>query len=263
MLLALLAAPAMADALVACDIVSIDAVLPPASRAEVPLDARVVAFPTYGGCVEAVRIGMRLSDAEGEILAETFHDLGEDLPVLLALEPEAPLPEDSQLLLEIWPDQGAANTVFFNFQTGAGWLQGVPEGDPLIGERELIATEDDLGWWVSVDLIARGIADPDDLSVLILNDAQGVARAAAPSGRDVRFITGWWVDDAPDEVCVELVQVDGGGQETGRSALTCGAPELRHIQPDEPSGRCDVGGGAGLMAALVAASAVIRRRRRP
>lgn len=188
---------------------------PAADAIDVPIDVRP-RLQLYGDCGGSPdwTFEVRAPGEGGAIYASLDATLDLNaLPVVIEVVPDADLPAETDLLLVATPTAdpyGAGYTREFAFRTGTGVVAGVT-GAPSVQVND--------AWWRKSDnyLGVNGeitpAADPDALSVL---------RVTGPGSEFTvfaEFPTTWVsfdapADEAPEEACITVVQIDGNGVES-------------------------------------------------
>ncbi|MCB9758576.1 MAG: hypothetical protein H6739_01925 [Alphaproteobacteria bacterium] len=270
----LFAAPAHADAaLVAsgdmapCMGTFVSDTRPLPESADVPVDARLVALLEDGGCPTQATFTLQLIqvDEGQEVLLDEATGRVELDPItsLLALEPSAELTPGQDYIFRILPPEGFGELVEIGFTAGDGVVTGPPEAAPDMEEfGSSYLKLDDGTFRVTLNASAIPAEDPDGLDLIMLIDDSDGAVLDVAGASDIPFLRGERIlDEAPDEVCVRAVQVDGAGREGPESEVMCGEPE--RIRNGPIARRCSTTGGfAGLFASLMGLMAATRRRRR-
>lgn len=178
-----------------------------------------------------------------------------------ALHPEAPLPAETDLLLRATPLDGYSSgyATEVPFRTGSQAATAA-SGPPTVELLEVSWTAD-AGVWLTASL-TPGPAEGD---VFLWLEGDGDRAGAVASGT-LPLGLGWFVAEAPAEVCVDAWQLDYTGAALG-PARACAAPTVD--DPDDTGdGNPTAEGGCGdaeptaSIAVLLALLPFLRRRHR-
>lgn len=225
----------------------------PASGAVAPGDARPALVFNDDGCQASTAPWMaRLVNAAGEIVPTTLGEGSDDVPAtwLIELFPDAALEVGQPYTVEVLQE----DELLFSseFTPSDATVAGI-DGEPTLAVDGL--------WWdtsegrLSAGLTLTAAADPDGLSVLQVRDSsvdRGIQTVVAPTDGPLHTDASWLDSRKPDEVCLQVRQIDGAGRATDWSDPVC----------EKARSSCStVGTGPALGAALLALGLAAGRRR--
>lgn len=248
----IIAAWAMAAVAQDCVNVEIGATIP-AEGAVVPTDTRI-AFE-YEGCRETPQdhqISVLDSDG-GEVQAWFWSWSPTESYGLEVYELDAPLAPESAYTLEIVSDGGSTQVAFTTGEGPATALSGAPVLE-LTSDPEWHSFSNS----VAMELTIEPIEDPTRTSLLEVRDGDGVAHytGVLPAPGNLRTLAlHWELNNQPEEVCVQAVQIDATGQELAAEPV-CRAP----IVPGDDGGGCGCGSRTPAGAWPLALVLVLARR---
>ena len=227
---------------------------PRAGQQQVPLDL-APAFTWYDDCSAGGPFTARLLLGD-ELIAEQSFTAAAQASGLERMQLEEPLEPHTDYLLVI--EQADWSSVEIAFRTGDGVVVGA-EPPQAISTEATTWEADESSYALDVGVQAEAGQDPDDLSVLLLVDADGGILAA--SSESAAWLSQRsWVSELPEEGCLLLAQEDGAGLRSEAQEI-CTEAEFLEAATGTPFGVCS---SSGLLASAwlgLAGLLALRRRR--
>jgi hypothetical protein len=212
---------ANADRMIRCDPIVIGDTRPALGQTGVPIDARLVAL-FDGACGASEIYWVELLASDGEVLIREWQTLSDRAATsLLTLTPEAGLQANTDYVLRVTPSDGWEMSEV-GFTTGEGLVVGLGDGVPEISVEEAWFERSGGQWIVSGRARVIAAPDPDGLSLIRVRPASDYfaelgdfAEVAAPNVAGVVEVSDVQPrSKRPEELCLEVVQIDGRGVET-------------------------------------------------
>jgi hypothetical protein len=215
------ATPTEAD--VACAPLTLTRSIPAANQTDVPVDVK----PTLifqGNCGGAHHWTFDIVDGEGVVVYSQAWTWDDSVTAIVTITPDQDLPSNADLVLRATPstDEGDwGELVEVPFSTGDSHVV------PLSGPPSIAI--DSAEWFRSTQLVEifadiTPAADPQNLSLLRVHSNGGDFITPAQTLTGQAF--SWFEEDAPDEVCVTVTQIDGAGVESA-PVEACEKPTVR------------------------------------
>ncbi|MBK9648372.1 MAG: hypothetical protein IPO67_25010 [Deltaproteobacteria bacterium] len=238
-----------------CDSPTVALTLPYVEQTNVPTDARIVALILPCESQGAESFSVELLGADGErLVIEPQIVSVQPWRELIVIQPEGGLAPNSDFVLRLTPEE-VGEVTEVGFSTGEGLVQGLGDAVPSVtiwepwvgrisGERVLTGYA-----------IVTPVPDPDGLSLVgILSDEDSPYRFMnlwqQNSGGDTMLGSVEPITERPEELCLEVVQIDGRGVET---------EPVEACAPVERRGCSAVPAAPGLVAAALALLGLRRR----
>ncbi len=251
---------ANAERMIRCDPIVVGDTRPALGQTGVPIDARLVAL-FDGSCGASEAYWVELLASDGEVLISERQTLSDRAATsLLTLTPEAGLQANTDYVLRVTPSDGWEMSEV-GFTTGEGLVAGLGDGVPALSVEEAWSQRSGGQWRVSGTVRVIAAPDPDGLSLIrvrpgsdYLAELGDFAEVAAPDAAGVVEVSDVQTRRRrPEELCLEVVQIDGRGVET---------EPVEACAPVERRGCSAVPAAPGLVAAALALLGLRRRARR-
>lgn len=206
----------------ACMPLQISQTIPASGATNVPVDT-TFSFVFDGSCGGAANWTLQIVDpSDNSVVASSTWTWDGAVPALATFDPEANLPENTSLLLNATGDGGYYyGDVSIPFTTGAGTVQGLTG---TLTAEVISAT-----WYrdssqAEVGAAVTPMTDPDGLSLLHVVGGNSQQFLSANDGLVEPFV--WFTLVAePEELCVDVSQIDGAGRES-EPVTACAEAEI-------------------------------------